>query len=80
MIEKKDPNGDPVNRALIGLISCDAEGNPIEEAGSFFLSGYAHINKITEDEIRTLIAAFPYLTFDYDQLVDLIVGKFGRRN
>jgi len=61
---------------LATLKGIDAEGNPIEEAGSFFLSGYAHINKITEDEIRTLIAAFPYLTFDYDQIVETYTVTF----
>lgn len=54
---------------LSTLKGIDESGNPLEEAGSFYLSGQAHIDKVTNDELRLFIEVFPDLLIDYDEIV-----------
>lgn len=62
------PNADVLLR-LATLKGIDASGNPLEAAGSFYVSGQAHLDVITQTEIDTLSAAFPDLTVTYDAIV-----------
>ena len=61
---------------LATLKGIDAEGNPIETAGSFYISGQAHVDKITTSEISTLVAVFPDLLIDYDEIVNTYTVTF----
>ncbi|MBQ7670550.1 MAG: hypothetical protein IJS45_07510 [Clostridia bacterium] len=61
-------NADLLTR-LSALKGIDANGNLLDAAGSFVLTGAVHVTDITQAELTALTAAFPDLTITYDNIV-----------
>ena len=69
------PNADLLLR-LATLKGIDANGNPIDTIGSFYLTGNAHVTNITNDEISAVNSAFPSLNLSYDNIVGTYTVTF----
>lgn len=61
---------------LAMLKGIDASGNPLEQVGSFYLSGAVHLDVITDEEEQALSISFPYLEVTYDTKVPSFTVTF----
>lgn len=67
---------------LAELRGIDEAGNPLEQVGSFYLSGSVTINKITEAEIEKFVTNkfFPDLEVDYNEVVATYDVRFNNHD
>lgn len=67
---------------LAELRGIDEAGNPLEQVGSFYLSGSVTINKITEAEIEKFVTNkfFPDLDVDYNEVVATYDVRFNNHD
>ena len=72
-------NADLLTR-LATLKGLDEQGNPLDEANSFVLTGVAHVTNITNAEIATVTAAFTELVLTYDNIVSSHTVTFKNYN